>query len=441
MPEITMPKMSDTMEEGKVVRWLKHQGDRVTEGEPIAEIETDKANVEMEAFEPGVLKDILVQEGETVPVGATIATIEAPETAGPPAGPPQEVEHAGEQPEVPAQKAPEPYAAEQAPLVTTPLPPEAALPAPAKVEKAAEAPEEERVKASPLARKMAEERGIDLTIVRGTGPNSRIVESDIEDYLKQAKAPAAPATQASPPQAAPKAEVGAAPVAAHISEEIELSKIRKTIAHRMAHSKQTIPHFYITIEIEMDRASRVRDELNSMDESRPKVSFTDMIIKAAALTLGDFPQINASFSDDKLLIHKEINVGMAVALDDGLIVPVVHNADEKDLRDIAADTKSLAERARSNTGHVSDYTGGTFTVSNLGMFDVEEFASIINPPEAASLAIGTIADKPVVVDGAIAVSKRMKATLSGDHRVTDGAVAAKFMQALKKRLESPVSLL
>ncbi len=217
--------------------------------------------------------------------------------------------------------------------------------------------------------------------------------------------------------------------------------MRKTIAHRMSLSKQTIPHFYITVEIEMDWAARVRDELNSMDESLPRVSFTDMIIKAAALTLRDFPLINASFADDKLLVHKEINVGMAVALDDGLLVPVIHNADQKDLREMAVNTKELAERARSNTGRMSDYTDGTFTVSNLGMFDVEEFASIINPPEAASLAVGTIADKAVVIDGEIAVSKRMRATLSGDHRVMDGAVAAKFMQAFKKKLESPVSLI
>lgn len=440
MAEITMPKMSDTMEEGKVIRWLKHQGDQVTEGEPIAEIETDKANVEMEAFEPGILKDILVKEGDTVPVGATIATIEAPGTAAAPAAPPQEVVSAGEQPQIPSQQAPEPFSSDQVPLATAPPPPEAAQPAPQKVEKPAEAPEGERIKASPLARKMAEERSIDLSTVHGTGPNGRIVEADIEGYTKQAapEAPRAPAPQAAPPQPAPKP---AGPRAEVPSEERELSKMRKTIAHRMAQSKQTVPHFYVTVDIAMDRASMVRDELNSMDGDRPKISFTDMIIKASALTLKEFPNINASYHEDKLLVHKEINVGMAVALDDGLVVPVIHDADQKDLRDIASDTKGLAERARAGSGLMSDYTGGTFTVSNLGMFDVEEFSSIINPPEAASLAVGTITDTPVVVDGELTVSKRMKATLSADHRVMDGAVAAKFMQALKKKLEAPISLL
>lgn len=441
MAEITMPKMSDTMEEGKVIRWLKQRGDQVTEGEPIAEIETDKANVEMEAFEPGVLKDILVNEGDTVPVGTTIATIEAPGTAGAPAAPPQEIVQAGEQPEIPAQQAPGPYTAEQVPLVTAPPPPEAAQPAPEKIEKPVEAPEEERIKASPLARKMADEQGIDLGKIQGTGPNGRIVEADIEGYMKQAEAsetPQAPAPQAPAPQAAPKP---AAPRAEVPSEEMALGKMRKTIAHRMTLSKQTVPHFYITVDIAMDRAAMVREELNSMDGSRPRVSFTDMIIKAAALTLRDFPNINASYHEDKLLVHKEINVGMAVAVEDGLLVPVVHNADQKDLRSIATDTKALAERARSGSGHMSDYTGATFTVSNLGMFDVEEFSSIINPPEAASLAVGTITDMPVVVDGEIAVSKRMKATLAADHRVMDGAVAARFMQEFRKKLEAPVSLL
>jgi len=441
-----MPKMSDTMEEGKVIRWLKQQGDKVTEGEPIAEIETDKANVEMEAFEPGILKDILVKEGDTVAVGAPIATIEAPETAGAPAVPPQEIVHAGEQPEIPSQKAPEPYTAEQIPLVTAPPPPEATQPAPERIEKPTQPPEEERIKASPLARKLAEERGIDLSKIQGTGPNGRIVEADIESYSRQAqapeaKAPEAPAPQAPPPPQATPAPKPAAPRMEVPSEEVELSKMRKTIAHRMSQSKQTIPHFYITVDIAMDRASMVRDELNAMDGSRPKISFTDMIIKASALALREFPQVNASYHEDKLRVHKEINVGMAVALEDGLVVPVVHEADQKDLHQIAEDTKSLAERARSGGGHMSDYTGGTFTVSNLGMFDVEEFSSIINPPEAASLAVGTITDTPVVIDGEIGVSKRMKATLAADHRVMDGAVAAKFMQALKKRLEAPTSLL
>jgi len=426
MAEITMPKMSDTMEEGRVIRWIKHEGEQVTEGEPIAEIETDKANVEMEAFEPGVIKQIMVQEGETVPVGTPIATLEAPETAGAPAAPPERAPTA-ETEAVPVPKAPEPYTAEQKPLLTAAPPPEAAAPA----------PEEERVKASPLARRMAEEHDIDIGEVQGTGPGGRVVEADIEDYLKQAEAAAAP-----PPAPAPPAAPKAAPAEMKVpTEERELSKMRKTIAHRMTQSKQTIPHFYLSTEIEMDWASRVRDELNSSDEVQPKVSFTDLAIKAAALALKQFPEANASYSDDKLLLHKEINIGMAVALEDGLIAPVIHNADQKSLREIAAETKELAERARAGNLRATDYTGGTFTVSNLGMFDVESFAAIINPPECASLAIGTVVDRPVVVNKQVAVAKRVVATMSGDHRVLDGAVAARFLQEFKRGLEMPLSLL
>lgn len=375
MTQITMPKMSDTMEEGKIVQWLKHEGDQVAQGEPIAEIETDKANVEMEAFESGVVKQILAREGETVPVGQPIANLEPPGTAEP---------------------------------------------APAETKPAPEVPEEERMTASPMARKMASEYGIDLSKVQGTGPNGRIIESDIESYIKQ--------TQPS----APSLEVP--------TEERELNRMRKTIAERMTRSKQTIPHFYVTSEIEMDWASRVRDELN-MDESLAKVSFSDMVIKACALALTQFPNVNASFSNDKLLIHKDINIGMAVALEDGLIAPVVHNADKKPIRQIASETRELAERARSNTLHSTDYTGGTFNISNLGMFDVDNFIAIIDPSESAVLAIGTIKEMPVVIDEQIAVSKRMKVTLSADHRVLDGAVAAKFLQEVKRRLESPISLL
>ena len=400
MAEITMPKMSDTMLEGKVIRWLKHEGDQVAEGEPIAEIETDKANVEMEAFEAGVMKQILVKEGETVPVGQPIAVLETLE-------------------------------AEEMPPVTAPPPSEAA---PAIEEKPLAPPEAERVKASPLARRMAEEKGIDLSRIQGTGPDGRITESDVENYLRQTQAAAAPppVIEAPAPPKPPAIEVP--------TEERELSRMRKTIAERMARSKQTIPHFYVTSEVEMDWASRMRDELN-MDESQARVSFTDMVIKACALALAGFPEVNASYSEDKLLMHEEINIGLAVALEDGLIAPVVHNADRKSLRRIASETRELAQRARENNLRATDYTGGTFTVSNLGMFDVESFAAIINPPESATLAVGTIREVPVVVDGQVAVSKRMKATISADHRVLDGAVAAKFLQEVKRRLESPIGLL
>lgn len=436
MVEVTMPKMSDTMEEGKVIKWLKREGDQVNEGEPIAEIETDKANVEMESFEPGIIKQLLVKEGDTVPVGKSIALIEAPETAGPPRAAPEEAPKA-EAPEIPQVKAPEAHATEQVPLITTPTPPEAQVSPPKVEEKPAEAAPEERIKASPLARRMAEENNIDLSKIHGTGPDGRIVESDIENYMKQTQAPptpppAAPAHVSAPPTTIPREEGEI--------EERPISKIRKVIAERMTRSKQTIPHFYVTSEFEMDWASKVRDELN-MDGNQVKISFTDILIKACALAIRSVPQVNASFAEDKLILHKEINIGMAVALEEGLIVPVIHKADVKSLREIASTTKELAKRAKENNLHSSDLTGATFTISNLGMFDVESFASIINPPECASLAVGTIKDIPVVINESFGVSKRMKATISADHRILDGAVAARFMQELKRKIEAPISLL
>ena len=408
MSAIIMPKMSDTMEEGKIVRWLKNEGDQVTEGEPIAEIETDKANVEMEAFEPGVIKQIIAKEGETVPVGQTIAELEPPGVAA----------------------APKPAEPER-PAVTAPPPPEPVRPPVQEVLAREEAaPEEERIKASPLARKIAEEHGVDLSKLEGTGPNGRITESDVERYLQPAGAPVqAPAP---PTPAPPSFEVP--------SEEVELSKIRKAIGERMTKSKQTIPHFYVTSEIEMDWASRVRDELN-LDESQPKISYTDLIVKAAALALAKFPNVNASYHDGKLAVHMQINVAIAVALEEGLVAPVVHDADKKPLRQIAAETRELAQHARENTMRAHEYTGATFTVSNLGMFDVESFISIINPPECASMAVGSIREMPVIIEGSVAASKRMKVTVSADHRVLDGAVAAKFLQEFKRRLEAPVGLL
>jgi pyruvate dehydrogenase E2 component (dihydrolipoamide acetyltransferase) len=409
MSAITMPKMSDTMEEGKIVRWLKREGDQVTEGESIAEIETDKANVEMEAFEAGVIKDIVVKEGETVPVGQAIAELE-------PAGAPA------------AAKAPEP----EAPTVTAPPPPKPVeVPAPQEIKPREAAPEEERIKASPLARKIAEEKGIDLSKVHGTGPNGRIVESDVEGALQQAGGPG-PA-QGRPPTPTLPPLVGE-------GEQVGLSKMRKAIGERMVKSKQTIPHFYVTSEVEMDWASRVRDELNQ-DESQTKVSFTDLIVKAAALALTKFPNVNASYSDGKLQVHKQINVAIAVALEEGLVAPVIHDADKKPLRQMAAETKELAQHARDNQLRAHEITGATFTISNLGMFDVESFIAIINPPECASMAVGSIREIPVIIEGSVAASKRMKVTVSADHRVLDGAVAAKFLQEFKRRIESPVGLL
>lgn len=443
MAQVTMPKMSDTMEEGTVVRWIKHPGDQVTEGEPIAEIETDKANVEMEAFDTGVLGQIFVTEGQTVPVGQPIATIEAPGAAPAPEA----------RPEAPRAEAPAPPAPPPAPEAAHPAPQAQAQPAPAPAPQTAQAPpsptpvtEEERMRVSPLARRLAQEYDVDLSQIHGTGPNGRIVEADIESYAAQkGAAPPTPVAQAAPaaapkPPEAPAAPKPTVPAMEIPSEEAPLSKMRKTIAERMTKSKQTIPHFYVTSEIEMDWASKVRDELNA-DESQPRISFNDLIIKACAMALAKFPRVNASFHEDELIVHKQVNIGIAVALDDGLIVPVIHDADKKHLREIAAEAKELAQHARDNQLRAHEFTGSTFTVTNLGMFDVENFIAIINPPEAATLAVGTIREMPVIMDGQVAASKRMKVTISADHRVIDGAEAAKFTQELKHQLESPIGLL
>lgn len=406
MTQVTMPKMSDTMEEGRIVKWLKHEGDKVTEGEPLAEIETDKANVEMESFQSGVLQQILATEGETIPIGAPIAVMQ------------KEGEAAAPMPPVEAA----PPAAEVAP----PLRPRVEAPSPAAGD--------ERLRVSPLARKLAAEYGVDLAQIRGSGPNGRIVESDIEAYVRQTGAAPAPSIPVPEP----------VPVKAALMEveheERDLSRMRKTIGERLSKSKQAIPHFYVTAEVNMDRASRVRDELNA-DETQPRVSFTDLIIRACALALAKSPEVNSSFADGKLLMHKQVNIGMAVALDDGLIAPVIRDADKKHIREMATQTKELAQRAKNNALRASEYMGATFSVSNLGMFDVESFISIINPPECASLAVGTIRAMPVVEGDHVVISKRMKATLSADHRVLDGATAAKFLHEIKSALESPIGLL
>jgi pyruvate dehydrogenase E2 component (dihydrolipoamide acetyltransferase) len=439
MAQITMPKMSDTMEEGKIIRWLKHPGDTVVEGEPIAEIETDKANVEMEAFEAGVLTQILVDEGDTVAVGQPIAIVEAAQTAAVPGAPLQAapVEVTEQMAEA---RDPDGYWNEQVPIVTAPSLSEAAPTAPAAEGKHV-SEQENRIKASPLARRIAEENQVDLSSLTGTGPNGRIVEQDVEDYIGQtSRASATPSTEVKGSAESQVPQHSTVEQTVVHSDVEELGRMRKTIAERMTKSKQTIPHFYVTSEIDMGWASRVRDELNA-DADQPKVSFTDMIVKACALALKKYPRVNASYADGGLLLHNQINIGVAVALDDGLIAPVIHDADQRPIREISARMRELIERAKSNTLHTTDYTGAVFTVSNLGMFDVENFAAIINPPESASLAVGSIRDIPVVSNDRVVPAKRMKVTLSADHRVLDGAVAAVFLQEVKRRLESPIGLL
>ena len=418
--EIVMPRMSDTMEQGRIVRWLKKPGDHVEKGEPLAEIETDKAVMQLESYEAGILDKILLPEGESAPVGQPIAEIatgrEAAEREARVAAAPAAVARPAERPAA----APPP-----APAPTAPA---------------------ERVKASPIARRIAEERGIDLSQIRGTGPGGRVTREDVEAYLSReavraeeereraaAPAPPAPAPRpAPPPPAAP--EVGP-------TEIVELSRMRRTIGERMTESKTTIPHFYVTTEIDMAEALALRQRLNAA-WAPETIGITDMIVRAAALALRKFPDVNASYRDGHLERHLQVNVGIAVAMpEEGLMVPVVRNAGEKGLREIARETKGLVERARSGKALPGDFGGGTFTISNLGMYDVEEFIAIITPPEAAILAVASIKQQPVAVDGQVKVSERMRVTLSGDHRVFAGETAARFLQEVKRLLENPLDLL
>jgi pyruvate dehydrogenase E2 component (dihydrolipoamide acetyltransferase) len=430
--QIVMPKMSDTMEEGVVVKWLKREGDHVASGDALAEIETDKAVLELEASTAGVLRKILAGEDSKVPVGQLLAVIGA------------EDEDLSALIGRAASAAPVTLAASS----SSNVPPSAVAP----YSGAAARPDHstrERVDASPLARRMAEEAGIDIAQVPGTGPSGRVVKRDIEAFLAQLRSQPVPpltpptttpaaAVEVGPSTAAPLPPVGGSD-ADHT--EHELSMMRKTIARRMTLSKTTTPHFYITTEIDMERAIAMRQALNELVDDEARISFNDMILKAVANALQQFPRMNVSYVDDTIRSHQRVHVSMAVALDDGLITPVIRDCDRKSLGEVAREAKELAERARARRLKPEEYTGGTCSVSNLGMFDVEAFGAIINPPEAAILAVGTIKQQPVVVDGQLSVGYRMKVTLSGDHRAVDGATGAQFLQIIKRLLEQPLTLM
>ena len=397
--DVIMPALGFDMTEGLLARWLKNEGDPVEKGQAIAEIETEKATVEIAAAAAGILARIIVRAGETVPVGTLIGVISG--------------------------------AGEEAAAVSAPASP--APPPSAPVSGAGEggAPAvEARVKASPVARKMAEEAGLDLSGIKGTGPGGRVVERDVQEAISAGSAPAPPAVPAA-----------AAPVAAVPGATVPLNRMRKTIARRMTESKATAPHFYVTVEINMGDAMRMRDQLNALLPEAERISVGDLVVAAAARTLARFPALNASYRGDNLEMHPRVNIGIAVALEDGLIPPVLRDADRKSLQRIAVESRALAERARANKLRSDDLGGGTFTVSNLGMFDVDEFIAIINPPEAAILAVGAVTLRPVAADGEVRIAPLMKTTLSVDHRAADGAQAGRFLQEFKKLLESPVALL
>ncbi len=405
--EVVMPQMGADMEEGTVLRWLKQPGDPVERGEIIAEIETDKANVEIEAFESGVFRKTLANEGDTVDVGTVIALIADADadisSYQPAAG------GNGSQ----AAAAPSEVVAPSAKPPSTDAPQPTAPPAPA-------APG--RVRASPVARKVAQENNVDLASVAGTGPDGRIVRRDVEAAIESpgaaAAAPTAPATS--------------------IAGQ---SKMRQAIARRMSQSKREAPHYYITVEVDMTAAERLRRELNEVAEDYPRVSVNDLIVKASAGALARHPVFNASLEDGEIRHHDQYNICIAIALDDGLIAPAILDCGNKQLGQIAEDGRSLAERAKSGSLKPAEYTDGTFTVSNLGMFGVEMLVAIIQPPQTAILGVGAVREIPVVRDGMIEVSEMMKVALSGDHRVTDGAQGAQFLNEIQQLLENPAALL
>ncbi len=420
MAEVIMPKMGDAMTEGKVLRWMKQPGDQVQVGEAIAEIETDKVNVELTAEEAGTLTQIVVGDGGVAPVGGTIAMIGGPGEAA-----------AGLAP--PVASAPKPAA--QAPAAKAPPAPEAPAKSAPTAPAPTRAPTDERIKASPLAKRMAAEQGIDLSQVEGTGPEGRITKEDLEAFI--ARGAGAPA--ATPPSPAAPARPTASPAPTTPGADVTLTRIRQTIARRMTESKQQVPHFYVTVEILMDEAAKAREKLNA-DLGEKVISLNDMILKAAAVALRAFPNLNATFMGETVRRHDEIHMGLAVALPEGLIVPVIRDCDRKSIPDIAREGKSLGDRARSGKLHPNELQGGTFTVSNLGMFDVENFIAIINPPQAAILAVGSAKPQPVADGDKVRVARVMRATISADHRVTDGAEAARYMGELKRLLQDPSQL-
>ena len=424
-----MPKLSPTMEEGQISRWLKKEGDKVSMGEPLAEIDTDKATMEMQALANGVLRKILINEGQAAPLGQTIAVIAEPDEdiasllAEAPASAPKQEEPKQEQ-----QPAPPPQPQAKAAAVGTAQP--ANTVANGRQPQAASS-DSGRMIVSPLAARMAAEAGIDLRSLQGSGPGGRIIKRDIEAAISQPK----------PAPAYPRAvEPGQFPQAAASGYRDEpASEIRKTIAKRLVTSLGPVPHFFLTTEIEMDRATEMRKGINALDPDL-KISINDIIIKVAAAALIQHPEVNASYQEKFVRYYERADIGVAVAIPDGLITPVIRSADQKPLSEIAYQVRELAERARSRKLKPEEYTGASFSISNLGMFGIDEFTAVINPPEGAILAVGAMSAKPVVRDNEIVIRQIMRVTMSCDHRVIDGATGAKFLQTFKKILENPLYL-
>ncbi|MDF0709001.1 MAG: pyruvate dehydrogenase complex dihydrolipoamide acetyltransferase [Bacteroidota bacterium] len=416
---VTMPRLSDTMEEGTVASWLKKVGDTVEEGDILAEIETDKATMEFESFYSGTLLYIGIQEGEGAPVDSLLAII-GPE--GTDVDAVISAQSAGGSSSKSTTEAPKSEAPKEEEKAAAPV--------------ASTASDGQRILASPLAKKIASEKGIDLSQVKGSGDNGRIVKKDIENFTPSAQQ--APAAETSTAAAAPVSPVSL-PVGEESVEEVKNSTMRKVIAKRLGESKFSAPHYYLTIEVDMDNAKASRSQINNLPDT--KVSFNDMVLKACAMALKKHPQVNTSWNGDTTIYKHHVHMGVAVAVDEGLVVPVIKFADQMSLTQLGTAVKDLAGRARNKKIKPDEMEGSTFTVSNLGMFGILEFTSIINQPNSAILSVGAIVDKPVVKNGEIVAGSTMKITLACDHRTVDGATGAQFLQTLRAYLENPVTML
>jgi pyruvate dehydrogenase E2 component (dihydrolipoamide acetyltransferase) len=402
--KILMPKLSDTMTEGVILKWLKKEGEKVKQGETLVEIESDKADMELEAYDSGILRKIMVPEGGKAEIGAPIAVIaEANE-------------------DISALLTDTLPAVQHVPKTETTTGTSKSL-SPSS-HHASSIFVDGRVIASPLAKRLATENKIELRSISGSGPQGRIIRRDVEPLLSGKNT-----LQFKP----------SAPIIRGGHRDVELSLIRKTIAKRMQESKQTVPHFYVTVEIDMEPAIAFREQLNTVIDS--KISFTDILVKTAAMTLINHPSINAVYMGNTMRQFGEAHVAVAVALDDGLVTPVLRNCEQKTIPQLNTELLDLVERARNRKLKPEEYQGATFTISNLGMFGVEDFVAIVNPPEGAILAVGAIVEKPVVRKGQVVIGRAMKVTLSSDHRIIDGALAARFLQDFKKLMENPVTLM
>ena len=410
---VKMPKLSDTMTEGVVSKWHKKVGDKVKSGDLLAEIETDKATMDFESFQDGVLLYIGVEEGKGAAVDSVLAIL------GKEGEDYKSLLNAAPAAATPAPEASSAPVAAAAPA-SSPAPVSAPTPAPAP----AAASNDSRLKASPLARRIASEKGIDLQAVAGSGDGGRIVKRDIENFSPSAPAAKVPAF---------------VPAGQESFAEVPVTQMRKVIARRLAESKFSAPHFYLTVEIDMDNAIAARTAINATGDV--KVSYNDLVVKASAMALRKHPAINSAWLGDKIRVNHHVHIGVAISVEDGLLVPVVRFADQKGLQQISAEVKDYAGRAKTKKLQPADWEGNTFTISNLGMFDIDEFTAIITPPDACILAVGSIQQKPVVKNGAVVPGNIMKVTLSCDHRVVDGVAGAEFLKTLKSYLENPVMML